>query len=109
MQSEIVRFEDVSLSYGRNRVLNEISFAVGAGEIFGILGRIGVGKTRILRLIAGLEKPNSGTVTKNFEDFGFVFQNDLLIPWLNVKENLRLCARDRGSFDARVYVEDLYD
>lgn len=46
-------------------VLNDVSFDVKKGEMFGIVGRNGIGKTTLLRLIAGIYKPDSGTITVN--------------------------------------------
>lgn len=74
-------------------MLERADLSVGPGEIFGILGRIGAGKTRILRLIAGLEHPQEG-VAGHSGSLSYIFQNDLLLPWLTVGENLRLCIRD---------------
>lgn len=87
-------FENVSLSYGDNAVLRDFSLRAFDGEILAILGLVGAGKTRILRLAAGLESPQSGAVRiARPTDASFIFQDDLLIPWLTVEQNLRLCQR----------------
>jgi NitT/TauT family transport system ATP-binding protein len=96
MQSNVfVQLQNVRLAYGEQTVLDGFSLDVRRGEVFGILGAIGSGKTRILRLIAGLEEPDQGTLewdgSIKERPFGYVLQQDLLIPWLNVEENLRLC------------------
>lgn len=95
----LVSLDRVSLRYGSREVFSGISIGVARGEVLGVLGRVGSGKTRILRLICGLEEPTEGTVTLRSPvqkgHIGYVFQNDLLIPWLTVGENLLCCARGR--------------
>ena len=64
----IISFEDVSLSYGNRLILDNISFKINEGEIFGMLGPNGVGKSTIFNLITGLIKPNSGKIKINDND-----------------------------------------
>ena len=64
----IISFENVSLSYGNRLILDNISFKINEGEIFGMLGPNGVGKSTIFNLITGLIKPNSGKIKINDND-----------------------------------------
>ncbi len=64
----IISFENVSLSYGNRLILDNISFKINEGEIFGMLGPNGVGKSTIFNLITGLIKPNSGKIKINNND-----------------------------------------
>ena len=64
----IIAFENISLSYGNNLILDNISFKINEGEIFGMLGPNGVGKSTIFNLITGLIKPNSGKIKINNND-----------------------------------------
>lgn len=61
----IIEFENVSLSYGNRLILDNISFKINEGEIFGMLGPNGVGKSTIFNLITGLIKPNNGNIKIN--------------------------------------------
>ena len=61
----IVEFENVSLSYGNRIILDNISFKINQGEIFGMLGPNGVGKSTIFNLIIGLIKPEIGIIKIN--------------------------------------------
>ena len=61
----IIAFENVSLSYGNRLILDNISFKINEGEIFGMLGPNGVGKSTIFNLITGLIKPNNGNIKIN--------------------------------------------
>ncbi len=64
----IIAFENISLSYGNNLILDNISFKINEGEIFGMLGPNGVGKSTIFNLITGLIKPNSGRIKIHNDD-----------------------------------------
>lgn len=99
-----VTFKNVCLSYSAQAVLVDLSLELNQGEILGVLGRVGAGKTRILRLIAGLEFPQSGKIEYSSEAIykptSYIFQDDTLIPWLNIEENLKICSRnDRVALD----------
>jgi len=58
----IIEFEDVSLSYGNRLILDKINFKINQGQIFGMLGPNGVGKSTIFNLITGLISPSSGII-----------------------------------------------
>ncbi len=78
-----------------NQVLKDISFEVDKGQFISLLGPSGCGKTTLLTIIAGFQKPDSGSiivegkkVVKAGPDRGFVFQNYALFPWMTVKDNI---------------------
>ncbi len=64
----IIEFENVSLSYGRRQILENINFQINEGQIFGMLGPNGVGKSTIFNLITGLINPDSGKIKINGEN-----------------------------------------
>jgi ABC-type Fe3+/spermidine/putrescine transport system ATPase subunit len=94
----MLEVQGVSKSYEGKRILEDISFQVGAGETVCLLGASGSGKSTLLRIIAGLENPDSGMVSFNgmdlsstpahLRDFGLVFQDYALFPHLNVRDNV---------------------
>tara|TARA_Y100001958_G_C20977266_1_gene369862 strand:+ start:36 stop:518 length:483 start_codon:yes stop_codon:yes gene_type:complete len=61
----IIAFENVTLSYGNRIILDKINFRINEGEIFGMLGPNGVGKSTIFNLITGLVNPDSGKIKLN--------------------------------------------
>mgnify|MGYP001498120466 FL=1 len=65
--NSIIEFQNVSLSYGNRLILDNISFRINRGQIHGMLGPNGVGKSTIFNLITGLIKPNSGNIKINGE------------------------------------------
>jgi len=78
-------------------VLRDVSIEVGTGQFVSIVGASGCGKTTFLRVIDGLIRPSSGTITINGKDVtspgpdrGFVFQQDGLMPWRTVAANVML-------------------
>lgn len=101
----LLSLKSISKNYGSTPAVAQISLDVERGEFFGLLGPSGCGKTTTLRMIAGLEKPDSGTIEFDGSDitslpaerrgFGMVFQNYALFPHLNVAENVAFGLRAR--------------
>jgi NitT/TauT family transport system ATP-binding protein len=92
------------------QALAEISLTVGAGAFVAILGPSGCGKTTVLRLVAGLDQPSSGSVKLGAsgatEALSYVFQEPTLMPWASVHDNvslpLRIVGMPTAAIDARV-------
>jgi sulfonate transport system ATP-binding protein len=78
------------------RALDGFSLTFEAGSFTVILGKSGCGKTTLLKCVAGLERPDSGTVMFFGKKAGIVFQDPRLLPWLTVEGNLALALRDRS-------------
>jgi len=86
--------------FGAKAALDDVNLRVEAGELFGLIGPDGAGKTTFFRIVAGVLKPTSGTVTIEGEStFGFVPQRFAMYEDLSVDENLRLRARLYGVPD----------
>ena len=66
--NSIIEFENVSLAYGNRLILDNINFKINEGQIFGMLGPNGVGKSTIFNLITGLISPRNGKIKINGED-----------------------------------------
>jgi NitT/TauT family transport system ATP-binding protein len=92
-------------------ILDHVSLTLNEGEIVGLLGRSGCGKSSLLRIVSGLSKPASGEVTFRgapvcgpFDGVAMVFQSAALFPWLSVLANVELGLRAKKvpEADARV-------
>src|SRR3954449_13460532 len=79
--------------YGRRPALRGVSFTAQAGELLAVIGPNGAGKTTLLSILAGLQQPSAGTVTRPPREVGWVPQQPALYAKLSVRENLRLFAR----------------
>tara|TARA_S200000501_G_scaffold372984_1_gene419160 strand:+ start:190 stop:966 length:777 start_codon:yes stop_codon:yes gene_type:complete len=67
-KNPLIEFENVSLAYGNRLILDNINFKINQGQIFGMLGPNGVGKSTIFNLITGLINPKNGKIKINGED-----------------------------------------
>ena len=90
----MLELKNVSLSYGDLRVLRDVSLRLDPGERIAVMGPSCCGKTSLLRVIAGLQSPDSGTVERTARRLSFVFQEPRLLPWLTAEENVRLVLPD---------------
>lgn len=90
----ILELKGVFKNYGKLPVLGGIDLKLFESDAVAIVGPSGCGKTTLLRIIADLEKPNSGVISRFYNRLGFVFQEDRLIPWYNVRKNLELVCDD---------------
>lgn len=98
-----MELHEVSRSFGENDVVNNVSFSISKGEVLTLIGPSGCGKSTLLRLIAGLEKPDHGTVILDGHDvssvkaenrnIGFVFQDNALFGHLSVADNIAFGLR----------------
>ena len=110
MDETILELQNISKHFGETEVLNGINISIKKGEFITLLGSSGCGKTTTLRIIAGLETPDSGGVLlagkdvtalePNKRDVNTVFQNYALFPHMTVAANigyslrLRRCSRE---------------
>ena len=107
MTAAAIEFRDVSRVYGEVRAVDRVSLTVQAGEFFAMLGPSGSGKTTCLRLIAGFETPDSGSMLLDGRDVtdeppyaravNTVFQDYALFPHMSVLENVAYGPRVRGQ------------
>mgnify|MGYP000308539552 FL=1 len=111
-----VELKNINKTYGSYQASRNVNFGIEKGKLIGLLGPSGSGKTTILRMIAGLETPDSGEVIidgKVVNDvpasqrgIGFVFQNYALFRYMTVYDNvafgLKVQKADKKKIDTRV-------
>lgn len=83
---------ELSQSFGSLAVLDRLSFGLDEGDFVSIVGPSGCGKTILLRVLAGLQRPTSGSVRLGAAPVAYAFQKSPLFPWLTLLENVRLCV-----------------
>lgn len=106
-------------AYGKTKVLNNCSFTIHDGELVGLLGESGSGKTTMLRLIGGFEQPSSGSIqlgsqtlcdAKTFvlpenRKVGMVFQDYALFPHMSVGDNVKIGQPANPRYSAQQWLE----
>ena len=101
-QQAVINFQKVSITFGKRIVLDEINFKINQGEIFGMLGPNGVGKSTIFNLITGLVKPDSGKVIIENSDV-----TGLPISLRTTKFGIGYCPQYSGYFHNLTVLENL--
>lgn len=103
----IVSTQELSLSYGRRRGVEEVDLEIGAGEIFGFLGPNGAGKSTTIRLLLGFLKPDAGQATifgrdcwsdsaTIKQDVGYLPGDVRLYSWFTARRALKVLGKIRG-------------
>ena len=119
--TSMLSLQNLTLTLGKKKILEDISFDLEVGELLCLLGPSGCGKTSTLRAIAGLEIPDSGlvrlngrtvsnsnSVTPPYErDIGFLFQDFALFPHLTVAENISYGLSKLSKTEAKNRTEEL--
>ena len=117
MKDNYLEVEDLNFSYsGEEKIISNLSISLGEGEIISILGASGTGKTSFLRIIAGLEIPDSGRIflddkiifdEKSFvqpekRNVGLVLQEKALFPHLSIIDNVRFGIKGSKSEKTKI-------
>jgi len=107
-----LRIEGLALRYGGRKIFENLDLTIKGGEFVVLLGTSGVGKTSLLKIVAGLAKPSAGRVSATdgqplHHRIAYMGQQDLLYPWLNVVQNVMLGSRLRGENGDRARALDL--
>ena len=113
--ADAILIEDISKSFGKNKVLDGIRLAVEEGKIYGFIGPSGSGKTTLVKMIVGIDTPDSGKVEvlgqqvpqlSLLQNIGYMAQSDALYPELTGRENLRFFASlynlEKGEMKHRI-------
>lgn len=101
----MVQADGVGRQFGELEVLEGIDFGLDEGEVLSVIGPSGCGKSTLLRLIAGLDRPTTGTITvgggTDLDDrlarCAYMPQEDCLLPWFSALDNAALALRNRGG------------
>jgi ABC-type nitrate/sulfonate/bicarbonate transport system, ATPase component len=101
MNNSMITIKNVNKIYDNTTALHDVSLDIKQGEFIALVGMSGGGKSTLLRLIAGLEQPTSGSVTINDSStdslMRVMFQEDRLLPWMSVLDNLSFGSKDKNT------------
>lgn len=81
--------------FNKKKILENIEFHIEDKEFISIIGPSGCGKSTFLNILANLEKDFQGGIDIPFDEVSFMFQDDRLLPWLSVKDNLLLISQNK--------------
>ena len=116
----ILKVEKISKQFGQLKAVDELSFEVAAGEVFGFLGQNGSGKSTTIRMLLSLIHPSSGTIelfgkslqkerNQILEQVGAIIERPDLYPYLSAREHLQLFAKVRKQKINAHAIEDTLD
>lgn len=88
-----MKIENISFRYDDKYIFKDLSLDL-PGKLYSITGDSGIGKTTLLKLMGGLLVPESGRITDAPLKPSFMFQEDRLLPWLNVRKNISLVTEN---------------
>ena len=101
-QKPVVHLKKISLSFGKRQVLDDITFKVNSGQVLGLLGPNGVGKSTIFNLITGLIKPNYGSI-----NFNYIDATNYPIYERTIKFRIGFCPQYGGYFSDLTLIDNL--
>jgi ABC-2 type transport system ATP-binding protein len=105
----VIEARDVVKRFDGREALKGVSFEAARGEVLAVIGPNGAGKTTLLSILAGIRRPDSGTVATGAEEIGWIPQQAALYRRLTVAENLRLFARLEGVADPEASVAEMLE
>ena len=110
-KAPFIRIEGVSKQFGAFRAVDNVNLTIAKGEIFGLLGGSGCGKTTLLRMLAGFEEPSSGRIWLDGQDMtgvppyerpvNMMFQSYALFPHMTVEKNVGYGLKHESMTDAQ--------
>ena len=103
-----ITLHKLCVRYGADTIIAPLSHTFAAARWHVILGKSGVGKSTLLRAIAGLAEPQEGRIENRARRLAYLYQEPRLLPWLRADENIRLVAPDASDARIRQLLADLW-
>ncbi|MGF1488583.1 MAG: ABC transporter ATP-binding protein [Prochloraceae cyanobacterium] len=92
----MLKLDRIYYKYNRRQILGDISFNLAPGQIICLTGPSGCGKTTLLKIAAGLMKPDAGAIENKFNRTACVFQEPRLLKWQTTRENIAFGLKAKG-------------
>ncbi|NMA94336.1 MAG: ATP-binding cassette domain-containing protein, partial [Clostridiales bacterium] len=105
---EIV-LKNINKNYGGEQLFNNLNLRFETGKITAVMGPSGLGKTTLLRIMLGLEDFEGSIGGMEGMRIGVMFQDNLLMPWLTLRENIELIAGISAATDEALKLTELED
>ena len=105
----VIETSGLAKAFGERQALRGVTFGASRGELLAVIGPNGAGKTTLLSILAGIRKPDSGSVSRPPGEIGWVPQQAALYRRLTVAENLRLFARLEKVPDPEAAVDEMLE
>ena len=102
----MLEIKQLTFSYGKQPLLEDLSFSLKKGEIGVLIGASGSGKTTLFNLLTGMLKPQKGSIQLG-GNFAYMMQKDMLLPWRSVIKNLTLLSELGSKSQAPLLRESL--
>lgn len=100
----MIEIKNLSFSFGSNQIVSDLSLEIEEGKTYCIMGKSGVGKTTLLKLIAGLLKPDNGEILGTGKlKKSFIFQENRLLPGLSVYGNIKYVTADEEKISKALH------
>lgn len=105
-----VRINDISVNYRKESVLSNVSFHLDDGKVYGLFSKNGIGKTTLLKVLAGVfEVDKDEVVYKENTHIGYSIEDSLIVNGLNVNENLAYYAKLNGINSNAKKIDDIFE
>ena len=111
----VLKTENLTKIYGKNKVVNAVNMHVRKGDIYGFIGKNGAGKTTFMRMVSGLAAPTDGSmelfesteIEKQRKRIGILIEDIGMYPNMTASENMEIVRRNFGITDKHVVSEML--
>jgi NitT/TauT family transport system ATP-binding protein len=103
----VLKIENLNKDFGSLKVLDELCMDVNQGEMVAIIGPSGCGKSTLLNIISGIIKDYNGNIENNTDRIGYVFQEDRLLPWMTLFENINIVKDNSKREDVLALIKEV--
>lgn len=110
----ILAIKIIEKSFGNNKIIKDLELSIYEGEIVSIIGRSGIGKSSLLKLIAGIDLFYKGdivfdntTISSPTKEIALMFQGHILLPWLTVKGNIKFICNGISNEEIKSYLDSV--